>query len=72
MSNIFDAAIINDTGIIENIIVFDNEETMKEFGALKLDAGQKIGDKYIAPEECENIRQKRILKEIIQTGILEV
>lgn len=49
--NLFDAAIVDENGIITNILVFDNKETMHEFGALRLAPRQRIGDKYIEPKE---------------------
>lgn len=70
--NLFNAAILNEEGIIENIVVFDNEETMKEFNAVRLAYGQRIGDKYIVPEVYEIARQKRILNDIIDFGISQV
>lgn len=51
------AAIVNNEGIIENVLIFDDEETMKEFGAVRLADGQGIGDKYMTPEEAEKIKQ---------------
>lgn len=70
-TNLFDAAIVNNDGIIENILVFDNEETMKEFGALRLASGQGIGDVYMTPEEYESEKQKALLKGILLAGMSE-
>lgn len=60
--NLFDAAIVNEDGIIENVLVFDNEDTMREFGAKRLAEGQGIGDVYMTPEEYATQRQKDQLK----------
>lgn len=50
-TELFNAAIVNEEGIITNILVFDNEETMREFNAFPISDNQRIGDKYVAPKE---------------------
>lgn len=69
--NLFDAAIINEEGIIENVLVFDNEDTMHEFGALRLAEGQGIGDTYMTPEEVQVLKEKAGLQNLIMAGIGE-
>lgn len=49
-TELFNAAIV-ENGIIVNILVFDNEATMRDFGALPIADGQGIGDEYMTPEE---------------------
>lgn len=61
----FTGAIVDENGIIENILVFDNEEILKNFKALLLIGRQRIGDPYLTPEEY----QKRELTSIIKSEI---
>lgn len=71
-NTLFDAAIVNEDGVIENVLVFDNEDTMREFGAYHLAPGQGIGDIYVTPEEYETQRQKDELHNLVKGGIMEV
>lgn len=41
--------VVNSDGIIENVIVCDNDATAKEFGAVPGYEGARIGDPYVAP-----------------------
>lgn len=41
--------VVNPDGIIENVIVFADEATAKEFGAVPGYEGARIGDPYVAP-----------------------
>lgn len=66
-TNLFDGAIVNEEGIIENVLVFDNEDTMHEFGALRLAEGQGIGDVYMSPEDYA----KKIQKEQLHNTIID-
>lgn len=60
-TELFNAAIV-ENGIIVNILVFDNEDTMREFGALRVLDGQNIGDEYMTPEEyIEKQTRKRMM-----------
>lgn len=72
VEDLFNAAIVNEEGIIENILVFDNEETMKEFGALRLAKGQGIGDKYVTPEEYVVDEQNREIRNLILNIINDI
>lgn len=49
--NILQDYAVVENGIITNVLVFDNENTAKEFGCFPLAFGQGIGDTYMAPEE---------------------
>lgn len=41
--------VVNPDGIIENVIVCDDDATAKEFGAVPGYEGARIGDPYVAP-----------------------
>lgn len=74
MSNgaLFNAAIVNEEGIIENVLVFNSEEIMHDFGAKRLAPGQGIGDKYISPEEYNTLHKKEILLNEIQMAVDDI
>lgn len=65
----FDAAIVNEAGIITNVLVFHDEQTMKDFGALLLSPGQGIGDKYITPEEYAVQQELNTFRKLVDEGI---
>lgn len=68
MKNILSGAIVDD-GVILNILVFDNENTMREFNALPLAEGQGIGDEYLSPEEYAD---KKKVKQIVDAALSEL
>lgn len=63
--NLFNGAIVDENGIITNVLVFDNEDTMREFNALKLVSDLGIGDTYMTPEEYKKHIAKMELKNMI-------
>lgn len=71
-NNVFTAAIINEDGIIENVLIFDNEDTMREFGAKHLAEGQGIGDIYITPEEYIIMQQQGVQHSIFLEVINQI
>lgn len=66
---LFDAAIVDESGIITNILVFDNEDTMHEFGALRFAEGLRIGDKFEEPKK-ESVQE--IFAALVGSGIDEI
>lgn len=63
--NLFNGAIVDENGVITNVLVFDNEDTMREFNALKLADGLGIGDEYMTPEEYKTYIAKLEVKNMI-------
>lgn len=61
----FTAAILDKNNIIINVLVFDDENTMKKFGAKHLTEGQGIGDVYMTPEEYKRNQLYNIFVESI-------
>lgn len=70
--NLFDGAIVNEEGVIENVLVFDNEDTMYEFGAKRLAEGQGIGDIYMTPEDYAKRQQQEALHATIANSIDDI
>ena len=70
--NLFNGAILDENGVIINVLVFDNEDTMREFNALRLADGQGIGDKYMTPAEYKAFVDKNALQREVQNVVDEV
>lgn len=64
-NNNFNAAIVNEKGIIENVLVFNSEEIMHDFGAKRLAPGQGI-------EEYNTLHKKEILLNEIQMAVDDI